>query len=228
MTTIEELMDEIFNQINNTYLKFPELLKDFNSPYNMPEFDPIRGEICKCIIYGLDIAAITITNFLVEHFLKTALIYKYSLDKHKNNNLQGQIPIDEYFQEGQNKYNSFKLFESIEESYKVGILTEEEKNQLHVQRDFLRNAYGHADKNKLFGNTQIPGQIIDFGSNTTEISESKQFDILNVPFIHGIMLKKHAETNALPYFKFVDYLIRKSLPILFPKTNELLNNAISI
>lgn len=39
-----------------------------NTPYQMPEYDPIRGEICECLIYGLDVAAITATNFLVEHF----------------------------------------------------------------------------------------------------------------------------------------------------------------
>lgn len=32
------------------------------------------------------------------------------------------------------------------------------------------------------------------------------------------MLKKHAEVNAMPYFKFVDQLISKSSPILFRKT----------
>jgi hypothetical protein len=216
--------DEFINyNLDDKFEKYKQIQDIFNNPYNMPEFDPIRVEICKCLINGLDIAAITTTNFLVEHFLKTALIYKFSLEKHKDNNFQGQIPIDEYFQEGHIKYNSIQLCDSIEESFKKGIITEADKNQLHIQRKFLRNAYGHADKNKIFGFTQIPGQIVDIGGNTSEINVPKQFDIVNLPFIQGIMLKKHAESNALPYFKFVDFLIRKTTTILFPKTTEKTN-----
>lgn len=71
---------------------------------------------------------------------------------------------------------------SIDESFKEGIINEEEKDQLHNQRELLRNAYSHADKDKIFGNTEVSGNILDFSGNNLEISESKQFPITNLPF----------------------------------------------
>jgi hypothetical protein len=58
---LEEYLKDNSKSIYDNYFQIKEII---NTPYNyMPEFDPIRGEICKCLIFGLNVAAITATNF---------------------------------------------------------------------------------------------------------------------------------------------------------------------
>jgi hypothetical protein len=79
----------------------------------------------------------------------------------------------------------------------------------------MRNAYSHADALKIHGSKSIPLT----GAMLTE--QGLQFDATSVtkisllPMLQGIAQAKHAEANEIPYFKFVDELIRRTRPNIF-------------
>lgn len=187
---------------------------DYHLDYNI-----IIKEIRKCLDESLFISAITTTNLLLEHFLKNSLIYKYSLDNKNENTVQ----IINFFEIGFNKFNSLNLFDTIEAAYGMSILNNEEKSQLHIFRDSIRNAYSHADKSKIFRDTKLPVSVIQFDKNNVNKSDEKvsqEINLTNLPFIQGFMMKKHAESNAKIYFDFVENLINNSLRKLFPESFE--------
>lgn len=79
---LEQFVNELNVSINGNY----ELIKNnFNIEYGHPELDPLRSEICKCIICDLHQAAITLTNHLLESSLKKCLVMKYSINNKQDN-----------------------------------------------------------------------------------------------------------------------------------------------
>jgi len=78
---IQNFIDELNRQIETN---LPKIDFQFNSEYGWPEFDPLRDEICKCLICDLCQAAITLTNHLLENFLKTMLIYHETIANKDN------------------------------------------------------------------------------------------------------------------------------------------------
>ena len=58
--------------------RFELIEVEYSTPYDWPEMDTLRYEICGCISFGLNQAAITLTNHLLESLLKyfeCALVY---------------------------------------------------------------------------------------------------------------------------------------------------------
>lgn len=62
---------------------FSYVQRIYETPYDMPELDPLRHEISLCIMFGLHQAAITLTNHLIEWFIKLILIYDDSIKNEK-------------------------------------------------------------------------------------------------------------------------------------------------
>ena len=52
------------------YKFYPSIREIYNSHYDLPDMDPLRHEICICIMFGLCQSAITLTNHLLESLLK--------------------------------------------------------------------------------------------------------------------------------------------------------------
>lgn len=102
---INSFIKDLNNDIFSNYLKIPTI---FNWEYGYPELDPLRDEICKCLICGLYQASITLTNHLLESSLKKCLAIKYSIDN-KNNNSE----LEYVFKEGIAMYDTCKLNKTI-------------------------------------------------------------------------------------------------------------------
>jgi len=79
---IRQFIDELNTNMSSNYQIVADI---FNTGYGYPELDPLRDEICKCIICGLHQASITLTNHLLEASLKKCLAIKYSIENRKNN-----------------------------------------------------------------------------------------------------------------------------------------------
>jgi len=64
----------------------------------LPELDVIRHEVCLCLIFHLNQAAIALTNHLLESFLKYSLIfldYKKQSKARKGESILSKVDIFE-------------------------------------------------------------------------------------------------------------------------------------
>lgn len=129
---IEELNQSISSNFKLIEFEF------LNGYYGDTRLNPVRDEICKCIICNLGQAALTLTNHLLELALKNCLIRKYL----KDNKDTLSENISDAFQQGIEKYDSQKMNDTINYAYDEGLLTEVQKTTLHTYRKKFRNAWG--------------------------------------------------------------------------------------
>lgn len=145
--------DEINNLIQSRKKdicsNYPIIRKILRTPYEGDtELNPLRQEISICIVFGLYQAAITLTNHLLEKFLKIALIYKKA-----DFTADGKTVVEKTINSTAKSIKTYKkqyLGKNIEDAYNQGLLTGEERNRLNDFRHDFRNAYGHADVDKTF------------------------------------------------------------------------------
>ncbi len=207
-------IDDLNSSLSSNY----ELIATtFNSEYGYPEFDPLRDEICKCIICGLNQAAITLTNHLLEASLKKCLISRYTILHKQNSNEK----LSEIFQAGIEKFDNDKsdLSKSINAACSDGLITKEHKKLLHHFREAFRNSYSHATSSKIFKDVIVKGKEISSLDETSgEINEN--LNVSQIPIIQGIIQYELATKESISYFKNVDAIIRHMIDKLKKTNNE--------
>ncbi|MDX9694991.1 MAG: DUF4145 domain-containing protein [Bacteroidales bacterium] len=205
---LQQELDVLFSQfIPDVEKNYIRIRKSYLNEYGLPELDPIRHEICKCLVLGLYQASITLTNHLIEKYLKFALIYK---EKKKEEKIVFE-EMDLFFLEAKKKYGNKDLGNTINLCKRENIINKKQKDTLHEIRETFRNAYSHADMDKTFQDLKIPLQIVYFDNKTQNIvqeSELKEFKISDIPLIHGVAQWVLAKRTSFNYFEYIDDLIR--------------------
>jgi len=211
---INQLIKERQKYISKNY---PIIREIYKSSYDGDtELNPLRCEICICLIFGLHQAAITLTNHLVEKHLKVALIYKNA-----NFDVEGKDVVDKMVKalaKPTEDYSFNDLSQNINAACSQGIITKEDKKKLNEIRESFRNAYCHADALKTHTDKAIPLTSAKFTKDGIEMGPTSMGKIAELPFLQGFAQVAHAEVNANPYFQFVDSLIRRTRSKVFPDT----------
>lgn len=190
--------------------------------YGLPELDPLRYEITLCLTFGLYQAAITLTNHLLESLLKYALIYHHALQKQpKRQRIEGHAveALIEWLSEGKNLYADKNLDDNINRACTLGLITKEQKNKLHDIQQTFRNAYGHADKGKTFGEATVPVEAVHFTGERVVRDGKKEVRLADLLIFQGIFQVIYAEKDAVPYYLYIDSLARQIIAKLFPQEN---------
>ncbi len=206
---IKQFITDIDSSIQENYLKIKDV---WSLTYNSLELDPLRDEICKCIMCNLNQAAITLTNHLLETSLKKSLILKFSILNRKE-----EVDFKDMFKEGIYKYDSKNLYSTINLAAKEKLIKEEEKNVLLKFKDEFRNPYSHAESSKIFANYSLSGRIISTKNSGEDLLESIfNEDMEDIPVktilpVQGIGQVFIAKEKAIPYFIEVDKIIRAML-----------------
>jgi hypothetical protein len=213
---IDEFIKELNANISNNYQTVEYA---FENEYQWPEVDPVRNEICKCILCGFNQAAITLTNHLMESALKKALITYES----RENKIE-QHDITNIFDDATKKYANKNLEFTIKQAYNNGLITNEEKEILDKYRKQYRNAFSHADPQKTFAGISTP--VIVFTTN--DLNENDEFFkrvfedkpnthlyAENTIIIQGIIQSIIAGNEAIPYFLALDGIVRNLCTKLF-------------
>jgi hypothetical protein len=212
---------QFINELNvNISSNYPVIAEIFNSEYGYPTLDPLRDEICKCIICDLHQASITLTNHFLEASLKKCLVIKYSIDN-KNDALK---PKDA-FNEGIAKYDKCTLSETINTACSKGLISKEQKKKLNKFRENYRNPYAHAESAKIFKDTTVRGKSISVKKNENPVdflkrivkSPMEEIPVKNLLPIQGIAQVELAKNTSIPYFCEVDKIIRNILANLRSK-----------
>ncbi len=206
---------DIYEQRYTIFLKnYPLVAEKFNTTYGMPELDPLRNEISLCIMFGFHQAAITLTNHLIEWFIKLMLIYKDSIEKSKSKEASKSSVenLEEYFADGISNYMDKDMSSTISRAKTLGILTKEQWKILDKIREDFRNAFGHADSSKIFKDSKIEITGLSTEKRNLNIENQSLRTVSKIPIIHGLLKVKFAEAHAVEYFIFIDDLIRETLP----------------
>ena len=221
---IQKELNEILDSREDEILEnYPKVREAFQTPYGWPEIDTLRHEASLCIIFGLHQAAITFINHMVENFLKNCLGYKEAFDNYdeSDHDTPSVDNLAKWLKPSFEKHDDKNLYDTIELSFKKDIITEDQKDKLHQIREKLRNAYSHAQKGKIHGDTEIPIQGLHLNDeNQFEVEPESDQLITALPFIQGQSQYYHAKANSVPYFKYVDNLVRETMPKIFPNAGD--------
>ncbi len=163
--------------------------------------DPVRLEICKCLIFNLSQAAITLTSHLLEKFLKMELI-----DSEMDGiTMTTPIQYEKRYKELLEKFDGLDLHDTINRSCSKGIIKKEQKKKLQIYREKFRNAYGHATATEIFKGKTFFGAVGSF-TNTKAI-EPREFNVSTTPAVQGFVQEQLAREAAPEYFLYIDKVI---------------------
>lgn len=204
VNSAEEAKQEVITSIDSNYEKIKFQLEN---PYISSEFDLLREEICKCILFDLNQAAITLTNHLFENFFKTMLEFQEGIKVSKENK---RIDIGQMFEESVKTYDNINLEKSLNIACSKGIITKEHKGVLKKLKDKYRNPYSHAIKEKIFEDDELIGVHINLKPELGEnpFSKPKNYKIKYNPTLHGVFQAIKAKQEAIEYFSQLDEIIR--------------------
>jgi len=214
---------DIYDERYMIFLKnYPLVEEKYNTPYGMPELDPLRHEISLCLMFGFHQAAITLTNHLIEWYVKLMLIYKDSIEKSKSKDASksNYDNLESYFEEGINSYMGKDMSITINKAKSMGIFTKEQWKKLDEIREDFRNAFSHADSSKIFKDIEIEVTGLSTTNGTFKSESPLLRRISKNPIMQGQMKVNFAELHAIEYFTFIDDLIRETLPKVIPSINK--------
>ncbi len=207
-------MDELLSQITKEYHErvnknFEAIADLITTPYNWSLLDAIKLEICDCILIGASQAAVTLTNHLLEKSLKALLKY----NEPNNQNYTDTAEIEAHFENLNNLYGGEILNNTIYACVEKELISDEQGQKLHEFRKKFRNAFGHADPKKTFGETKKRVGIYNpFVHKEFKFTDVK---VANFPFLQYTTQKEIANSECVNYFRFVDGVIKDVMPKLF-------------
>ena len=220
---IRQMVDEANEILCSTHehlqKHYPPFRDIYRNGYNWPEIDPLRWEICRCLFFGLFQAAITLTNHFLESLLKYTLIVNDGLKEAQTAHPDARQSVTDHFREtygpGFAKYGNLDLVHTINRACSAGLITKEQKKQLHALREVFRNAWSHSDKAKTFGATQMPVQGLHWGDEGIEVQPQEMVDVASFLIGQSFAQIEIAKHEAPKYFAYVDQLARQICTKLF-------------
>ncbi len=194
---------------------YSKIRSAYQNGYDVTDLDPLRHEICLCIMFGLNQAAITLTNHMLEKLMKTALIHNHAINQpagEQDDEPSAKALID-YLAEAKKRYSGNSLENNINAACTQKLITKEEKKQLKAIRSRFRDAFSHGDVDKTFGESETTVQAVKFGEGSEGIKVGQEENVQIAEFLlsAGIHQIELAKENAVPYFLYVDRLARSMI-----------------
>ncbi|MCB9207565.1 MAG: hypothetical protein H6611_09720 [Ignavibacteriales bacterium] len=154
---------------------------------------------------GLTITSIIMISVSLEECFKIVLKSdserKYHLENKKTNleNLGNASKMAE------KKYGNMQLFELIKAIHKEEYINDEERAHLIYLKDYIRNAFIHSDKTKIFDSTEkMNVDLFRLEKDKIVHVEKKGLAISEMGIAHGMMQKKMADIHAKAIFYEVE------------------------
>ncbi|MCI0707341.1 MAG: DUF4145 domain-containing protein [Ignavibacteriae bacterium] len=210
--------------IGRNYIKIRDAYNEF---YNDPELDPLRHEICLCIFFGLHQAAITLTNHFFESLMKYALITFDAIEEKRKGKKKTDDKISlpkslvKDFEQAKKKHGGSNLGDNINKACSRGLITKEQKEILHQLRDEFRNAFGHSDKDKTFGDAKMPVQGISLDGDKLLVQPPEEVEIAQFLIGQGLIQAMQAEHEAPDYFLYIHEIAKQIVGKLFGDIQKL-------
>ena len=178
--------------------------------------NPVKYQIINCLMIEQNIASVTLTNHLLERMLKLALIEKeiYGLKIGKDD-IELKLKLDFSYK----KYDNLVLSQSIKEAYKSELINDKEKEYLYnIVRDNIRNAFSHAEMEKINKGKQESitmfsykfGEVEEKFRNQEALAHKEIIVSTKVPVLQSEIQNDKCSQIAMPYFESI-YKIAKNI-----------------
>ncbi len=218
---LEELTAITNRQLKFAPKRYAEIREICQSEYGWLEMESFRASICWSIISDNSFAAMTSTNSLLEFALKSALVSDSLKPADEEFDGDPMAKLLDEIAEPNREIGSQVLDWTIRRACTQGLISKTQKKELLKFKDDFRNAYSHMDLSKLFGDTSIPVTVISIDAKSITKRGHTTARLSDAGFLAGMAIPEHAKQNAIPYFRYVDALVRELKRTVFP-------NAISI
>lgn len=209
---IQEIIDTQVDKIEGDY--YIAIREACRNPFKSPELETIKYQICRCIVFGLYIAAMTLLNHLLEKALKILLAYNDQLNLPRTK----EHKAFEFIEEQKicwARYNSKNLWENIDTAFKKELIDDNQKKILIEMKDNFRNSYAHSDREKMYkeDSTEVEEifgteQADKFINNQTEDLPKKNEKYVNLTIFDFLFVNNYAERDCIPYLINLDSIIR--------------------
>lgn len=206
--------------VSNMHKNYDLIADVLETEYGFPALDPVRYEICLCVICGFNQAALTLTNHLLESALKKFLILHDS-----RTNTRKSCELSSVFADATDKYANKGLNDIIEYAYACGLIDDREKELLHDFRKAYRNPYSHANPKQILPSRPFPIKLVH--KDEIDVADFKKFfeapntEVNPQDFlpIQGILQVIKAESCAKDYFLKVDEIVRRVYTRLYSENS---------
>ncbi len=209
-------MNEYFNPFNDKNSAIEFYSKNINERFNflqykqtgIHEVDIKRFEARQCVVFGLGISAIVMISVTLEECLKTLLKYHYFL-----NNLPQSPEFDlEDWEKvslaAEDAFGTFKLHNAIQKARKEDLIDENEEKVLLEIKEFIRNAFVHSDKSKIFDEqSKTRVNVMKFEDGKIQYKENRKMSILALNIAHGFAEKEQTNKESPRIIEQIDSII---------------------
>lgn len=170
-------------------------------------------ETRQALASGLSLTAIIMLGVTLEECLKTVLKSDYEQQIRKKQSEASLSSLSTASLEAEEKYGDLSLYQLIVALQEANFINEEERRHLIHIKDYIRNAFIHSDKSKIFdANSKTSVTAFRLIDNKIEYVETKELSMLQMSFAQGIMQKKLATENAkLIFYEIEEYIYKISI-----------------
>ncbi|WP_299218466.1 hypothetical protein [uncultured Aquimarina sp.] len=211
----EEYIIQYEKRVNKNYDELSFFIND--NLHILSNLKSVKYEIINCLMIEQFQASITITNHFLEKMLKSALISKYIEGLKFSDSDELNLKLKEAYK----KYDDKTLKQSIDSALEIDIINKDEFNYINKVRDDIRNAFSHAQMDKI--NKGKPERIKMFSFNINEVQKSiintatvpkgKELNISTQELgIQALIQEDHSKSIAYTYFKSI-YTITKNIDV---------------
>lgn len=205
-----KLLKYITTQENNWTF---DNLKERFEYHGVTEYRSVRYEIRNCLTFGLNQAAISLTNLYLEKFLKTVLI-----DSERKTNMADIEVHSAEIEQLVIKFGSRDLNLNIDATKRKGLITKDESQQLYLFKDCYRNPFSHYDIKGIYGENTMDLRVgaVDHSIGIQEsllrsiqdtTSEKKSMNVAHLIPMQDTWLENFANQTAFAYFVWIDNLV---------------------
>lgn len=175
-------------------------------------------ETRQALACGLSLTSIVMLGVTLEECLKTVLKSDYEQEMISSN--ISKISDDELTKiiadaslKAEEEYGDWQLYKLIVELHNKKFIDEEERKHLIYIKDYIRNAFIHSDKSKIFNESQKgPVNILQLVDGQIKHVKTEELSMLQMSYAQGLMQKKLADENAKKMFYEIEnyiYIISK-------------------
>ena len=157
----------------------------------------VVNEVCDCLVKKQEVAAFTLTNYLFEASLKTALIYWESGGKL----IEDLKDFENLYRKGTKKYLGKDLYKVIEAAKRSNLITSEEGESLLFSLNHFRNPFSHASNN-----AEISSSLIESFDESMSLSK---ISVSGNPILYFDYQERYMRRRAYHYFmELYSYILK--------------------
>lgn len=200
---VEQIIDSTINSIkqNEYFLKCHRTTK-------FHDIDIKIWETRQALACGLTLTAIVMLGVTLEECLKTVLKNDYEQHIRKTQVGANLLLLSEASLQAEEKYGDFSLYRLIVALHEVKYIDDEEREHLIHIKDYIRNAFIHSDKSKIFDKNR-KGRVDAFKLDDHQIKHdgTLKLSMLEMSFAQGFMQKQLADDNAkIIFYEIEEYI----------------------